>query len=895
MSAESAEHALLHPVREESRSLDRGIRARMERSFEAAFGDVVIHAGAASADLAESLDAAAFTVGRHVVFGPGRFDPSSVRGRLLLAHELGHVVEQRHGGGDLDLGERLPAAAIPLHHGHSPGAQRTEALAALGHSAGLYGSSAVGIARQSKQESAMPVAATITKALRQRQDGAPTTARALQLAPGDSLAATRAVMQAIEDLTLMQDGRYMTTYQGQTLVMTAEDAERARASARKALTNVVAKSRRRFDTAVARYEGQEAVDEEFGLASTAAHAAAWIGSLGGHRDPGMALALQRPVIELAEHAVERDTAAGQMVAAAEVAARSEIAARRSADLVRVYIDQTIEGAEGMVSGLENTRDAAFVTLGVLAVVATGGAAAGLAPEVIGAGVGGLSVGATTTAISVGAPIIASVGVGFAKLVEGDPVDWGDIAVDAAVQIVLAKFGGKLGERVFGRLVGNPASATVMRRALASVGSGVISHEYSQAFTAVVDETYAALRGRPASWSHFVDELAKRISDPQGIFIAAAMSGFQFAAHEAIAKASTPPGATQRSTPDATARPGPAAQEPAIVSPAPSSKSKSTSAPGAAKAAKVARPSDLKRKAEAGERMRIRAEERVAETTAKELSASTRAAAAKDRLRSAKAAVEARQQAGGKSTKAQQAAVERAQRQVSRSESSHATAKKASQSARTRLQEAQEVAETRSAAHTQTKTTSKTSSASGTKDAPRYRPGKDGPYNPKTFRRPRLRDVKVAPGPVDRVGPDGLRTNPNARVSVFHDPLGKRVAPIKPGSKQKQGYDYERQLREDLAGGAKYRETHTAGDKTRHGDIGSYEVKYKGKLTSDDLDQIWRDLNNPSRGHSALIITPKAHESDLRTLAKMAAAFEKVTGQRPRIAVRETDPRRGGAR
>ena len=103
--------ALLEPVRDERRDLDPAVRTQMERSLGASFGDVVVHTGAASAAAAEHLDAAAFTVGRHVVFGPGGYDPASPRGRMLLAHELAHVVQQRRGGGDPDAGERLPASS----------------------------------------------------------------------------------------------------------------------------------------------------------------------------------------------------------------------------------------------------------------------------------------------------------------------------------------------------------------------------------------------------------------------------------------------------------------------------------------------------------------------------------------------------------------------------------------------------------------------------------------------------------------------------------------------------------------------------------------------------------------------------------------------------------------
>lgn len=152
-SSGGGEHAMLQPLRDESRQLDPAVRTSMERTMGASFGDVVVHTGEASSEAAEGLDAAAFTVGRHVVFGPGRYDPGSLRGRMLLAHELAHVVEQRRGGGDPDEGEHLPLSAIARHEGHREGSHETAAQAALGSSAlRSPGSIGVGVARQPKKE-----------------------------------------------------------------------------------------------------------------------------------------------------------------------------------------------------------------------------------------------------------------------------------------------------------------------------------------------------------------------------------------------------------------------------------------------------------------------------------------------------------------------------------------------------------------------------------------------------------------------------------------------------------------------------------------------------------------------------------------------------------------------
>ena len=82
------------------RPLDPSTRRVMEARFGYDFSGVRLHDDARAAATAAEIEAAAFTVGEDVVFGAGRYDPSSPAGRRLLAHELAHVVQQagRSGG-----------------------------------------------------------------------------------------------------------------------------------------------------------------------------------------------------------------------------------------------------------------------------------------------------------------------------------------------------------------------------------------------------------------------------------------------------------------------------------------------------------------------------------------------------------------------------------------------------------------------------------------------------------------------------------------------------------------------------------------------------------------------------------------------------------------------------
>ena len=79
------------------RALDPALRHSMEARFGYDFSSVRVHDDPQAASAAAGVDAAAFTVGEHIVFGSGRFDPSSPGGRHLIAHELAHVVQQRGG------------------------------------------------------------------------------------------------------------------------------------------------------------------------------------------------------------------------------------------------------------------------------------------------------------------------------------------------------------------------------------------------------------------------------------------------------------------------------------------------------------------------------------------------------------------------------------------------------------------------------------------------------------------------------------------------------------------------------------------------------------------------------------------------------------------------------
>jgi Domain of unknown function (DUF4157) len=86
-------------LRSSGQTLDMETRAFMEPRFGHDFSHVRVHAGPRASESARAVNAQAYTVDRHVVFGASLFQPRTFIGRSLLAHELTHVIQQKHQAG----------------------------------------------------------------------------------------------------------------------------------------------------------------------------------------------------------------------------------------------------------------------------------------------------------------------------------------------------------------------------------------------------------------------------------------------------------------------------------------------------------------------------------------------------------------------------------------------------------------------------------------------------------------------------------------------------------------------------------------------------------------------------------------------------------------------------
>lgn len=91
-------------LRSPGESLDTGARATMELAFGYDFSNVRIHRGGAATAAAEAVDAAAFTIGRDIVFSERHYEPQTPCGQWLLAHELAHTIQQRAVAGSMPPG-----------------------------------------------------------------------------------------------------------------------------------------------------------------------------------------------------------------------------------------------------------------------------------------------------------------------------------------------------------------------------------------------------------------------------------------------------------------------------------------------------------------------------------------------------------------------------------------------------------------------------------------------------------------------------------------------------------------------------------------------------------------------------------------------------------------------
>jgi hypothetical protein len=83
--------------RNNGQPLSENLHQQLEGHFDADLSEVRVHTSPQADHLSQSLGAKAFTAGNDIFFSNGQYDPTSVEGAGLIAHEVAHTVQQRQG------------------------------------------------------------------------------------------------------------------------------------------------------------------------------------------------------------------------------------------------------------------------------------------------------------------------------------------------------------------------------------------------------------------------------------------------------------------------------------------------------------------------------------------------------------------------------------------------------------------------------------------------------------------------------------------------------------------------------------------------------------------------------------------------------------------------------
>jgi hypothetical protein len=535
--------------------------------FGTDFSDVRIHTDSSAARAALRSGARAFTVGEEIVFGRGEWSPDSARGRKLLAHELAHVIQQRRGGpqpgpplraaldrdaahaSDAFIAGRpievagasarsaalVPAEPRALRENLIPSQMTAEEVDAevqairawlAAHPGSAEGRDELlavlprleAVSMRHDLAARQGMSAAIETEKPEPQKPAPSEAKlATPPLPGgrvdqNPLAEAMGAVASFK-ASDVASGLYAGIVNGQRITINEAQYQEMLAKVRGAVEATLRSVRSRASSAAGRYAEQQKVDAHHWIVAPIVKA------VGGVKDPKPYLDAFVATAGKQAAAAEAALRGGDLRAAADAAANAELAAAKASKMVQAYVDQIIDASEMTVTALEYVKTASEIVFLVLATVATAGAGGAAATSVFGLEVG---TGTAVTVIGTGSVIAQEVGVGIMRAADGDKVDWGEIATHAAVQIIMARFGGKVGARIGGALV-----ARFGARA-ASLVTPLLLHEASSAFATVINDAVLALRGKPITMKQFEDELVARMLDPKGLALAVVQS--RLAAH-----------------------------------------------------------------------------------------------------------------------------------------------------------------------------------------------------------------------------------------------------------------------------------------------------------------------------------------------------------------------------
>lgn len=526
--------------------LPQAARSFMEPLFGQDFSRVRVHINTQASESARAVNALAYTMGPHIVFGSGSYAPETAAGKKLLAHELAHVVQQSSG---------LSFMAQGMDHGpddplERAADQQASAVTSMNFSTPSLGTSA-------PARTASLVRASIPQVQRQVKNSSPEVNQSIQ-SPGENQSIQPAEMsqpaqepstqkpqdafqpnvtgkdseQLIQTMLLLQNirpseyasGMYTLLFQGRTITLSQAQVDQVYKRIKQVCRANMERIKSEISDAQHYYTHQKKAQEEYPITSSIVRAIGYIKTFGELSDPGPYLqhyvSTANAYLAEAEKALEENS----FVDAGEFIAYGETNALQAEKLSKAYVQGLISTGEMTVTGLEYTRNISFVTLGVLAIIATGGAAAAGSGAVTTTTAFGFEVGTATAAnvIATGAPIVATLGSAGVQAALGDKVDWTKVGVDIAVNLILSKFGGNVSNKLFTAMLGNSSVRSIGAVAFGRIFSSLATHELSTAFTTSVDFTYRKLKGQNVTWNQFINELLERLLDPKGLIFAGIM-------------------------------------------------------------------------------------------------------------------------------------------------------------------------------------------------------------------------------------------------------------------------------------------------------------------------------------------------------------------------------------
>ncbi|MCL2643833.1 MAG: DUF4157 domain-containing protein [Betaproteobacteria bacterium] len=104
----------LNSLNSGGKPLDASSRAFFEPRFGQDFSQVRLHTDPHAAQMANSLNAQAFTLGNNIAFADNQYSAHSPVGKNLLGHELAHVVQQREMNGNTLQAKLVQREPSPL-------------------------------------------------------------------------------------------------------------------------------------------------------------------------------------------------------------------------------------------------------------------------------------------------------------------------------------------------------------------------------------------------------------------------------------------------------------------------------------------------------------------------------------------------------------------------------------------------------------------------------------------------------------------------------------------------------------------------------------------------------------------------------------------------------------